>query len=165
MRTQYLHSRGVIHRDIKPDNFALGIGSRGNEVNIIDFGLAWRFCNSEGHIPHWVGKKLVGTVQFASVNNHKGHEQSRRDDLESLAYVVCYFFLGNLPWQNPEGATQQQRDTCVLKQKLDFRARMSLYGFPDELQAFLGYTCDLEFNEDPNYYHLHKLLMNLYDSI
>ena len=79
-------------------------------------------------------------------------------------HMLCYFFLGNLPWQNPEGATQQQRDACVLKQKLDFQAEMSLYGFPDELQAFLAYTCGLEFNEDPNYFHLDSPL-NLYDGI
>lgn len=164
LRTQYLHSRCVIHRDIKPDNFVLG-GDCRNEVSVIDFGLAKRFCDSEGHIRHRVGKKLVGTVQFASVNNHQGHEQSRRDDLESLAYVLCYFFLGNLPWQNPEGTTQQQRDACVLRQKLEFRTEMSLYGFPKELQAFIEYTYGLEFDENPNYFYMHELLTNLYDSL
>lgn len=98
-RVEYIHSRRIIHRDIKPDNFTIGHGRNSHRIFIIDFGLAKKFMSSRGeHIKYREGKGLTGTARYASINTHLGIEQSRRDDLESLGYLFLYFLRGKLPW-------------------------------------------------------------------
>ena len=98
-RVEYIHSWWIIHRDIKPDNFAVGYKNQCHRIFIIDFGLAKKFMNSnKEHIAYREGKGLTGTARYASVNTHLGIEQSRRDDLETLGYVFIYFLRGSLPW-------------------------------------------------------------------
>lgn len=98
-RIEYVHHRHFLHRDIKPDNFLIGSGKRSNKVFIIDFGLAKRYLQRDGtHIPYRDNKNLTGTARYASINTHLGIEQGRRDDLESLGYVLMYFLRGSLPW-------------------------------------------------------------------
>ena len=110
-RIEYVHSKSFIHRDVKPDNFLMGLGKRANQVNIIDFGLAkkYRDPKSHQHIPYRENKNLTGTARYASINTHLGIEQSRRDDLESLGYVLMYFLRGSLPWQGLKAATKKQK--------------------------------------------------------
>jgi serine/threonine protein kinase len=96
-----LHNSQYIHRDIKPENFALGVGSKASTIYILDFGLAKQFQDrsSGRHIPYRDNKQLTGTIRYASINTHLGIEQSRRDDLESLMYILIFFMCGSLPWQ------------------------------------------------------------------
>ncbi|KAJ7269164.1 kinase-like domain-containing protein [Mycena rebaudengoi] len=85
-RIEYIHSRNFIHRDVKPNNFLMGLVKLGNQVNIIDFCLSTRFRDPE--TPYRENKTLIGTARYTSINAHLGVEQARRDDLESLAYVL-----------------------------------------------------------------------------
>lgn len=115
-RVEYIHSRSFLHRDIKPDNFLMGVGRNSYKVYMVDLGLAKKYqCpRTKEHISYrqgdltffliviWFfrdGKNLTGTARYASINTHLGIEQSRRDDLEALGYVLMYFLRGGLPWE------------------------------------------------------------------
>jgi len=74
-RIQLVQQKKFLHRDIKPNNFLIGVNKRFNKVYIIDFGLAKRYINNnEQHIEYKEGKKLTGTARYASINTHKGVE-------------------------------------------------------------------------------------------
>ena len=120
-RVEHVHSRSFIHRDMKPENFVMGIGKYCNKLYIIDFGLAKRYrdTRTKVHIPYREDKNLTGTARYASVNAHLGIEQSRRDDLESLGYVIMYFMRGSLPWQGLKAATKKQKYERISQKKLD----------------------------------------------
>ena len=115
-----MHSKGFIHRDINPKNFLMGRGRKLNQVHVIDFGLAKKYVHAltHDHAPYREGKLFLGTVRYASINNHKGIEQSRRDDLESLGYLLLYFLRGNLPWQDVSETDKTQRRIEIMNLKI-----------------------------------------------
>ncbi|KAJ3410411.1 serine/threonine protein kinase [Chytridiales sp. JEL 0842] len=163
-RIEYIHSKNFIHRDIKPDNFLMGLGKRGNQVNVIDFGLAkkYRDPRTHLHIPYKENKNLTGTARYASINTHLGVEQSRRDDLESLGYVLLYFCRGSLPWQGLKAATKKQKYDRIMERKMTTPSDVLCRSFPNEFVVYLNYTRSLRFDDKPDYSYLRKLFRDLF---
>ncbi|RKF56899.1 Casein kinase I-like protein hhp1 [Erysiphe neolycopersici] len=163
-RIEYIHAKSFIHRDIKPDNFLMGIGKRGNQVNVIDFGLAkkYRDPKSHFHIPYRENKNLTGTARYASINTHLGVEQSRRDDMESLGYVMLYFCRGSLPWQGLKAATKKQKYDCIMERKMTTPVECLCRGFPAEFTVYLNYARSLRFDDKPDYSYLRKIFRDLF---
>ncbi|XP_024937898.1 casein kinase I isoform X6 [Cephus cinctus] len=165
-RTDYIHSRHFIHRDIKPDNFLMGLGKKGNLVYIIDFGLAkkYRDGRTHKHIPYRENKNLTGTARYASINTHLGIEQSRRDDLESLGYVLMYFNRGSLPWQGLKAATKRQKYERISEKKMSTPIEELCKGYPAEFATYLRHCRQLRFEERPDYPYLRQLFRTLFHS-
>ncbi|KDD77114.1 protein kinase, partial [Helicosporidium sp. ATCC 50920] len=163
-RIELLHSKSFIHRDIKPDNFLMGLGRRANQVYMIDFGLAkkYRDTKSHIHIPYRENKNLTGTARYASINTHLGIEQSRRDDLESLGYVLLYFLRGCLPWQGLKAATKKQKYERISERKMATPTEILCKGFPTEFPVYFQYVRSLRFDDKPDYCYLRKLFRDLF---
>ncbi|XP_078173446.1 casein kinase 1-like isoform X1 [Carex rostrata] len=163
-RVEYMHSRGFIHRDIKPDNFLMGLGRKANQVYIIDYGLAkkYRDLHTHKHIPYRENKNLTGTARYASVNTHLGVEQSRRDDLESLGYVLMYFLRGSLPWQGLKAGTKKQKYDKISEKKMLTPVEVLCKSYPPEFISYFHYCRSLRFDDKPDYSYLKRLFRDLF---
>ncbi|XP_036355129.1 casein kinase I-like [Octopus sinensis] len=162
-RIEFIHSKKVIHRDIKPDNFVMGSGRNISQVYIIDFGLSKKYMNTVGvHIPYRDNKNLTGTARYASINAHMGIEQSRRDDLESLAYILIYLAKGHLPWQGLSAQNKKQKYQRISEKKISTSVETLCQGLPSEFAVFLNYCRSLRFDETPDYYYIHQLFRVLF---
>ena len=157
-----IHNKHVIHRDIKPDNFATGYTSQ-KELYILDFGLAKKYRSPKTlkHNTFVKNKKLTGTARYASINALNGYEQSRRDDLEAVGYVLLYFLRGNLPWQGMVVRNKEERYSKILEKKRLTTAEELCQGFPKEFSTYIDYTRNLGFEEEPKY----DYLRNLFDDV
>ncbi|ELU13122.1 hypothetical protein CAPTEDRAFT_202560 [Capitella teleta] len=158
-RVEYVHNKNFIHRDIKPDNFLMGIGQNCNKVFVVDFGLAKKYKDSrtKQHILYREDKSLTGTARYASINAHLGIEQSRRDDMESLGYVFMYFLRGSLPWQGLKAGNKKQKYDKISEKKMSTPVEALCKNFPAEFAMFLNYCRGLRFEEAPDYMYLRQL--------
>ena len=152
-RLEYIHARSFIHRDIKPDNFVMGVGKRAHHVYAIDYGLAKKYRDTKtgNHIPMKEGKSLTGTARYVSIWTHLGIEQSRRDDLESLAYMLIFFAKGSLPWVGVKGADRQEKHERISEKKASTTPEALCKLLPPPLLSFLSYTRSLKFDDTPKY--------------
>ena len=159
-RIEFIHSRHIIHRDIKPENFLMGRGKKNNIVYLCDFGLAKRFRDKKtgAHIPYQNGKNFTGTATYASLYTHMGIEQSRRDDLESLAFILVYFSKGTLPWKNLKAKNIKDKQVKIFSKKINTKVEDICSELPQEFSKFLQYARDLHFEHKPDYDYLRGLL-------
>jgi len=164
-RIEFIHEKGFLHRDIKPENFVIGLNDKSNLVHIIDFGLSKRYKdkNSGQHIPYRENRHLVGTVRYASINAHLGIEQSRRDDIEGIGYVLVYFYLGRLPWQGKQDKGKPQL-TKIMEKKLVTPPEILCKKMPVEFSYYFHYCRNLKFEDRPDYSTLKALFTDLLSS-
>lgn len=161
-RIQYLHSKHFLHRDLKPDNLLIGLGKKAHKVFLIDLGLAKKFSQNGVHLPWKENKDLVGTARFASLNTHLGYEQSRRDDLESLGYLLIYFLKGCLPWQNVSAQDKKEKYEKIKDIKMKTTVKELCDGLPYEFELYLQYCRELNFDQEPNYDYLKGLFKKVF---
>jgi serine/threonine protein kinase len=160
---QYIHDRHIIHRDIKPDNFVMGANENNAHLYLLDFGLAKKYRSSRTLIqyPLVKKKKLTGTARYASIHALEELEQSRRDDLESVGYVLMYFLRGGLPWQGLKIRSKEDRYKKILIKKKETSSEELCKNFPEEFKDFVEYTRNLEYTEQPDYDRLKSSFFNL----
>ena len=157
---EFIHNKHIIHRDIKPDNFVMGRGTKSKFLYLLDFGLSKKYRSSTTlkHYPLIKRKKLTGTARYASINALNGITQSRRDDLEAIGYVLMYFLIGRLPWQGLVNKNKDDRYLRIMEVKRDTTPEELCKGFPPEFERYVSYTRNLEYEDDPDY----SLLKNLF---
>jgi serine/threonine protein kinase len=144
-----IHSKGLVHRDIKPDNFLFGLGNNKENVYLIDFGFCKSFISNNVHIGCKKTKKIIGSANFASIHSHQHKELSRRDDLESLVYILCYLYVGNLEWCKINLFENYELNNEHIR--LEKEHILQNNKIPDVFIKMLEYIRTLTFEEKPNY--------------
>ena len=158
----YFHDRGLVYRDMKPENFMFGQPSspKWSTLHIIDLGLSKEYKEDGRHIEMKTGKGTIGTIRYMSINSHKGIELSRRDDMQALAYMLLFLLKGELPWQGAPGndANERRKNVCKIKEKT--KPEDLCAGQPREWATFVKQVMDLKFDEKPDYKGYIKLMTN-----
>lgn len=160
---KHIHTSGYIHRDIKPDNFVIGNEDE-NKLYCIDFGLAKKYIKNGEHIKFSNKKKFCGTARYASISAHKQQEQSRKDDLESIGYILVYLYKGKLPWQGIKDKDKNKKYKLIGDKKQETTEEELCKNMPKEFLVFLKYVRTLDFDEKPHYSALKRMFEKLYES-
>ena len=152
-RLKHVHDNHYIHRDIKPENFLIGKDTTAKTIYLLDFGLAKRYRDeyTHIHIPLKENRNLTGTARYASCNAHNGLEQSRRDDMESIAYVILYFFKKKLPWQGLKCKDKNEKHAKIKEIKMSMTPEKLFEGLPKEFADYLTMVKKLGFEDEPAY--------------
>ena len=161
-RIEWIHKNDIIHRDIKPDNFLFGIKDP-RTIYLIDFGLSKKYRSKRTlkHIKYCYTRKIVGTARYTSINSLRGYEMSRRDDLESFYYMVIFFILKKLPWQDIKANSRVEKYHKILELKFIFDIDDYKILLPNEIIKMFKYVKKLKFEETPNY----SMIKNSFKSI
>ncbi|OMJ79480.1 hypothetical protein SteCoe_20489 [Stentor coeruleus] len=167
-RIEYVHKKGYLHRDLKPHQVLVGRNPK--MIYLTDFGLARKFEVNNYHISFQNSCPRVGNATFSSLNNHSGVRQSRRDDLESIAYMALYFLKGHLPWQSIQKLSSNTKWQNIFQIKSHINIEDLCVGSPKEFSILLKYCRNLKFEEKPDYNYIQSLFLqiqqreNLYES-
>jgi len=155
-RLKELHAVGIVHRDMKPENFCLG-GPTLTDIYLIDFGLSKDYVDDEGQLKPLIHNSgFVGTPRYASRYAHLGWSQSRRDDIEALGYMCIFLLEGSLPWQKIKIKEKKLKHRELNLQKTSIDIPTAFPNLPKELLQYIEDARDLEFDEEPPY----SLLIN-----
>ena len=158
-RLEWIHSKDIVYRDVKPENFLIGINDP-NVIYVVDFGLCKKFRSSKTgkHLLPRLTGKFNGTLKYASPNVIRGKEASRRDDLISLGYILIYFYKRKLPWDfNFKTISKAQYLEIMLIKETNGFGKL-FEGIPKEFEEFIKYSRNLKFEQDPDYSYLRSLL-------
>ena len=157
-RLEFIHSKDLIYRDIKPENFLIGIDDP-NVIYIVDFGLCKKYRSSKTgrHILPKTTGKFNGTLIYASPNVVKGKESSRRDDLISLGYMLIYLFKRKLPWEASFKDLDKSKYFELIYLKETDGCNELFKNIPKEFTEYIKYTKNLKFEENPDYSYLRSL--------
>jgi casein kinase 1 alpha len=147
-----------VHRDIKPDNFVFGVGVQSSTLYLIDLGLARKYRNMTTlePFPYEEGKGLIGTTRYVSINVHLGVEQSCRDDLESVGYVLIALAVGRLPWDE---LGDQPRE--IQEAKMNVPPDVLCQDLPHEFFEYMEKVRGLKFDGKPQYTALRSLFVRV----
>lgn len=160
-----LHNIGIIHRDLKPENILLGLEKEKKSIYLIDFGISRFYINSKGcHIPYVDNKKYMGNIIFMSLNVSNGIEPTRRDDMESIGYILIYILTGYLPWNSIDDTdktiTKLLRNQYIVNMKREMTLDKVCENSPIEFKIYLEYCRKLKYDETPNYNYLKNIFIN-----
>lgn len=163
---KHIHNCGYLHRDLKPDNFVIGYPDHNNhKLYCIDFGISTKYLKKNGEQkPFSDNKKFCGTARYASIAAHRNYEQSRKDDLESIGYILVYLYKSRLPWQGIKHKDKKERYRLIGEKKMSISEEELCEGMPKEFVIFLKYCRNLDYTEKPHYSALKKMFINLYNS-
>ena len=160
---EIIHNCNIIHRDIKPANVAIGFEGKSKFIYLLDFGLSkkYRSSKTKKHFPFVQGNKLIGNARYSSINALDGGTQSRRDDLESLGYLLLYLLLGRLPWQGHISHSKEDKYYKIREIKKNTTPEELCQGLPPQIQEYVEYTRNLEYETDPDYNYLKNLFLTI----
>ena len=160
---EIIHNCDIIHRDIKPANIAIGLEEKNKFIYLLDFGLSkkYRSSRTKKHHPFIKNRKLIGNARYSSINALDGGSQSRRDDLESLGYVLIYLLNGKLPWQGYISRSKEDKYYKIRQIKKKTTTKELCEGLPSQFEEYIQYTKNLEYEQDPDYDYLRNLFLTV----